>query len=283
MVLMKAAGAWQVKPFVKWAGGKGQLLEELLRRVPGSFNRYYEPFVGGGALFFALRPREAILADKNEELMNAYLVVRDHVDELVASLKRHRHDRDYYYRLRSHDPRELDRVERASRFIYLNKTCYNGLWRVNRRGRFNVPFGRYKAPRICDEENLRAASLALRGAQVSCGDFAEALAGVTAGDFVYLDPPYHPVSSTAHFTAYVGDGFGEEEQRRLADVFRELDRRGCKVLLSNSDTELIRSLYEGYEIETVSANRCISCRGDGRRGATELIISNQAGDERIRN
>jgi len=253
------------------------LLGELLKRVPSTFGRYYEPFVGGGALFFALQPERAVLADKNQELVNAYLVVRDKVEELIASLRQHRNNRDYYYRLRSLDPGGLTSLERASRFIYLSKTCYNGLWRVNRQGYFNVPYGRYKDPKICDEDNLRTASAALQGVEIRCGDFAEALQTATSGDLVYLDPPYHPLSGTAHFTAYVEQGFDEEEQRRLAAVFRELDRRGCQVLLSNSDTAVIRSLYEGYRVEVVSANRCISCRGDSRRGATELIISNFAG------
>lgn len=187
----------QARPFVKWAGGKGQLLDELLKRAPTTFGRYYEPFVGGGALFFALQPKRAVLADKNQELANAYLVVRDNVEELVISLRQHRNHRDYYYRLRSLNPLELTSLERASRFIYLNKTCYNGLWRVNRRGHFNVPFGRYKDPKICDADNLRAVSAALQGVEIRCSDFEEALQTATGGDLVYLDPPYHPLSSTA--------------------------------------------------------------------------------------
>jgi len=262
------------RPFVKWAGGKSQILGHLLGCVPPRFGRYYEPFVGGGALFFALLPEDAVISDSNEELINAYLVIRDHVEELIESLKKHRNEEDYYYAVREQDPDKLSPVERASRFIYLNKTCYNGLWRVNSRGKFNVPFGRYKNPRICDEENLRAVSRALQGVSILCCDFEEAVANAGPGDFVYFDPPYYPLSETARFTQYTREDFGPEEHARLARVFKELDKRGCFVLLSNSDTEFVRSLYAGYNIRPVQANRCINCKGDRRKGVTELLISN---------
>ena len=262
------------RPFVKWAGGKRQIIKELVKRVPESFGVYYEPFLGGGALLFELMPKKAVVGDVNEELINAYTVVRDRVEDLIKSLKKHRNERDYYYRIRSWRPK--DPVERASRFIYLNRTCYNGLWRVNSKGEFNVPFGRYKNPKICDEENLRAVSSYLRTADVRIvlGDYRETLKTAKRGDFVYLDPPYAPVSGTSRFTEYVSGGFSEEDQVKLAEVFRDLDRRGCYVMLSNSDTPLIRDLYKGFLIESVSANRPINCVGSGRSNHRELIIRN---------
>jgi len=262
------------KPFVKWAGGKKQLLPELLARVPDKFGTYFEPFVGGGALFFALLPEKAVLADKNQELINAYLVVRDHVDELIESLKKHRNERQYYYRLRSLNPETLPPVERASRFIFLNKTCYNGLWRVNSKGRFNVPFGKYKNPRICDEENLRAVSEVLKKKIILHTDFENAVENASAGDFIYFDPPYFPLNETANFTRYTTEDFGVQEQKRLAEVFRKLDRQGCLLMLSNSDTDFIKELYSGYRINTVTAKRYINCKGSRRTGTTELIITN---------
>ncbi len=264
------------KPFVKWAGGKRQIIDELIRRVPKIFGTYFEPFVGGGALLFELQPEKAVIGDTNFELINAYLVIRDKVEELIEDLKRHKNEKEYYYRMRSLDPETLDPVKRASRFIYLNRTCYNGLWRVNSKGEFNVPFGRHKNPKICDEENLRAVSEYLRRADIKivCGDYKETLKEAKEGDFVYLDPPYAPVSGTSRFTKYTGKGFSLKDQEELAEVFRELDRRGCYVMLSNSDTEFVRKLYRGYIIERVSANRFINCVAKKRKNHTELIIRN---------
>ncbi len=264
------------RPFVKWAGGKRQIVSHLISRIPKEFGTYYEPFLGGGALLFEILPERAVVGDVNEELINAYLVIRDRVEELISDLKKHRNERDYYYRIRSLDPKSLDPVRRASRFIYLNKTCYNGLWRVNSRGMFNVPFGRYKNPKICDEENLRAVSEYLRSSDVRIvlGDYRETLKTAGEGDFVYLDPPYAPVSETSRFTEYVSGGFSEEDQIKLAEVFRDLDRRGCYVMLSNSDTPLVKELYRDYLIEVVEANRFINRVANRRRGYRELIIRN---------
>lgn len=259
---------------MKWAGGKGQTLPELLSRMPSQFGRYFEPFLGGGALFFASSPGEAFLSDRNPLLINAYAVVRDHVGELVQSLSRHSPDKEHYYVMRRADPGSLSGVERASWFIYLNRTCYNGLWRVNSRGRFNVPFGRYKSPRIVDEENLIRGSRALRATTIAYADFEEALERAEEGDFVYLDPPYHPVSETAGFTTYVEGGFDLSEQARLAGVFRKLSDAGVLAMLSNSDTEEVRRLYSGFRIETVQAKRPINCRGDRRGAISELIVRN---------
>lgn len=260
---------------MKWAGGKAGLIpqfEPLFPRRP--WELYLEPFVGGGAVFFHLRPRRAVLIDNNEELVNFYRVVRDHLEALLAALRKHRNDRDYYYAIRALDPARLSPVERASRFLYLNKTGYNGLWRVNARGQHNVPFGRYKRPRIVDEANLRLVSRALAAAEIRLGDFTEALEYARPGCFVYLDPPYHPLSQTARFTQYTREAFGPDDQRRLAEVFRELDRRGCLVMLSNSDTPFVRELYGGYDIQVVHARRAINCRGDGRGPVAELVIRN---------
>ena len=269
--------AQKPKPFVKWAGGKRQLLEVLLKNVPARFNTYIEPFVGGGALLFALLPDRAIIGDANCELMNAYSVIKDNVEELITSLERHRNDEDYYYEIRNLDPSTLSPVERASRFIYLNKTCYNGLYRENSRGVFNVPFGRYKNPKILDRDNLRAVSEFLNSSNVLilCQDYRETCKLANEGDFVYLDPPYHPISKTASFTKYSRHDFSAEDQKRLAEVFRELDRKGCYVMLSNSNTEFIKSLYRGYYIQELEASRAINCKGDGRRRKKiELLIKN---------
>jgi DNA adenine methylase len=269
-------GGVRPKPFVKWAGGKRQIIDQLLKRVPPSFRVYFEPFLGGGALLFELMPRRAVVGDVNYELINAYRVIRDRVEELIEDLKRHRNDREYYYRMRSTDPNTLDPVRRASRFIYLNKTCYNGLWRVNSRGEFNVPFGRHARPKICDEENLRAVSEYLRSADIRilhC-DYRETLKTAGRGDFVYLDPPYAPVSETARFTHYVSGGFSEKDQLELAEVFRDLDSRGCYVMLSNSDTPLVRDLYGDFLIEEVRTSRFINCVATRRSDHRELIIRN---------
>jgi len=264
----------KIKPFVKWAGGKTQILPYLLKKVPEKFNTYFEPFLGGGALFFALLPTNAFLSDKNEELINAYIVIRDQVEDLIKSLKKHKNEKDYYYYIRALDPKNLSPVERASRFIYLNKTCYNGLWRVNSKGKFNVPFGKYKNPKICDEKILRQISKTLKGKKIFCADFEEVISFAKPGDFIYFDPPYYPLSNSANFTKYISDDFGEEDQKRLANVFRELDKKGCYVCLSNSNTNFIKELYQGYHIQIVIANRYINCKGNKRKGIKELMITN---------
>lgn len=263
------------KPPVKWAGGKSQLITQFEPLFPRKeYDLYIEPFLGGGAVFFHLLPPRAVLIDNNEELINFYLVVRDNLEELLNDLKTHKNTPEYYYRIRALDSEKLSRVRRASRFLYLNKTAYNGLWRVNRRGKHNVPFGRYKNPKIVDEPNLRLVRKVLKQAQLICGDFSRVLDFVCRETFVYLDPPYYPVSATANFTGYTSSAFGPEEQKRLAGVFRELDKRGCLVMLSNSDTPFIRDLYSGYNIQVVHARRAINCRPERRGPITELVIRN---------
>ena len=274
-------------PFVKWAGGKKQLLTRFESYFPPAFGRYIEPFVGGGAVFFhlyrqgRLDGRPVVLIDSLEELINCYRVIQSRVEDLIAALRAHephKQDRDYYYHLRawdrSPDYAQRSDLERAARFLFLNRVCYNGLYRVNRRGQFNVPFGRHRNPTICDEENLWAVHRALQGVSLLVGDFECCLALAEAGDFVYLDPPYHPLSKTAHFTSYTAGDFGAQDQRRLARLFQALDRRGCQLMLSNSDTELIRELYAGYEQVPVRAARAINSRPAGRGNIRELLILN---------
>jgi DNA adenine methylase len=271
------------RPFVKWAGGKGQLLQQLKRCFPRYFPTYYEPFLGGGAVFFHLvedRPHfNAVLSDINKELINAYAIVKSNVEDLIKQLRCHAAryklaPKEYYYHVRSEEP--LDNVERAARLIFLNRTCYNGLYRVNKMGEFNVPFGRYKNPTICDEENLLAVSHVLRwsNAKLLAVDYIEATKDAKRGDFIYFDPPYQPVSVTANFTSYTDSGFSLNDQMQLGDRFKELSRRGCKVLLSNSNTEEVRKIYQGYHLQKVEALRAISCKADSRKGHTELIINN---------
>lgn len=261
-------------PFLKWAGGKGRLLEAYAPLFPSRFERYFEPFVGAGAVFFYLAPAIAELSDMNSELVVSYQMVRDHVEELIERLGDYRYERDFYYEIRESLPASLDDLSRAARMIYLNKTCFNGLYRVNRQGRFNVPFGSYKNPKIVDPEALRAASHALKGVVVEQRPFEAVLERAGRGDFVYFDPPYHPLSSTAKFTSYAADDFKPQDQARLAEVFATLDRRGCKVMLSNSDTPFIRELFTGYPVDTVYAPRAISRDGAKRQPVREVVVRN---------
>lgn len=265
-------------PFLKWAGGKTQLLSTFDQFIPEKFNRYHEPFVGGGAMFFHMVGRtpglNASLSDLNDELINCYAVVRDNVEQLIKALKKHRNESDYFYQVRALDTSQLNEVQRAARLIYLNKTCFNGLYRVNSRGQFNVPFGSYKNPRTCDEDNLRAASEALAKTKLKHEHFSDALKSAKAGDFVYLDPPYQPLSATSSFTSYTSKCFGDKDQQQLAAVFAELDKRGCRVMLSNSDNEFVSDLYRKYRLELVYATRAINCRADRRGKITELLIMN---------
>ncbi|MCC6731035.1 MAG: DNA adenine methylase [Chthonomonadales bacterium] len=277
-------GAPRARPVLKWAGGKGQLLSELIARVPSTFDRYFEPFVGGGALFFELaslgRLRHALLSDVNQALVDVYLALRDRVDLVIEELRKHRYEEAYYYGIRDKDASTLDIAARAARVIYLNKTCYNGLYRENRSGRFNVPFGRHRRPAIVDEANLRAAARVLQGVEIRTAPFSEVLAEPRKDDMVYLDPPYHPVSATSRFTAYHHTGFGEADQTRLRDVFDDLTNRGTYAMLSNSDTPLIRQLYSHYggdrdgDVECVFATRTVNSKADARGKVPELIIRN---------
>jgi DNA adenine methylase len=270
-------------PFVKWAGGKGSLVRDLLKHAPSGFAEYHEPFLGGGAFFFALYSRKvkfkAHLSDANSELIHAYETIRDEPEGLISILSRFQSEYDnaasksaYYYDKRMWNP--TSRIEAAARLVFLNKTCYNGLYRVNSRGEFNVPFGRYINPRIVDADNLRSVSRALHDteAELLSSDFKMTLGSYNKNDLVYFDPPYQPVSRTSSFTDYTPSGFAEEDQERLAEVFGRLVRRGCTVLLSNSDTPLTRRLYSEFDIHSVNVNRPINSVGSGRTGHKELIV-----------
>jgi DNA adenine methylase len=271
------------KPFLKWAGGKQQLLTQYESYFPIHFYRYFEPFVGGGAVFFHLsstgrRPDSVFLSDNNAELINSYKIVRDNVDELIQHLKLHerKHDRDYYYRIRALDRRStvLDDVERAARTIYLNRTCYNGLYRVNSRGQFNVPMGSYKNPKALFENVVRSASRALEGVCLEVRDFQTVVNLGQPGDFFYFDPPYDPVSKSANFTSYTAASFGDDDQRDLANVFTRLSEKSCFCMLSNSYTPFILELYQDFRIETVQANRAINSDADGRGTIKEVVVLN---------
>jgi DNA adenine methylase len=261
------------RPFVKWAGGKRQLLRELLKHVPPSYGRYFEPFLGGGALFFALRPAVAILADVNERLIRTYTGVRDDVDRVVELLRTYPHEEKLFYRMRKIEIDLRSNAEVAAWFLYLNKTGFNGLYRVNRKNRFNVPFGRYENPKICDARTLRACSAALSKAVLAVEDFERIARRAKRGDFVYFDPPYAALSQTSSFTSYTSSGFGIDEQTRLRDVARALKKRGVHLLLSNSSAPSIRALYsKGFEVLEVSATRRVNSKASGRGAVTELII-----------
>ncbi|NLY43221.1 MAG: DNA adenine methylase [Clostridiaceae bacterium] len=270
-----------VAPVVKWAGGKRQLLPEIQKHIPKDFSTYYEPFLGGGAVLFHLQPSKAVVNDINEELINMYLVIRDNVEELIESLKKHKNEEEYYYTIRELDRdkekyNQLSNVEKASRIIYLNKTCYNGLFRVNSQGQFNVPFGKYKNPDIVNEATLRAVSNYLNKAQITfkCMDFEETVKGIRKGAFVYFDPPYDPVSDTASFTGYDINGFDRKEQIRLKELCDRLDKRGVKFLLSNSATDFILNLYKDYNITIVKARRPINSKGNRRGEVDEVLVKN---------
>lgn len=269
------------KPFLKWAGGKRQLLPVINELIPENYSTYYEPFVGAGAVLFDMQPKKAVINDANEELINVYRVIKNNIDELIIDLKEHVNEEDYYY-----DVRKLDRtkeyknmsdVKKASRILFLNKTCYNGLFRVNQQGEFNVPFGRYKNPNIVNEDTLRAVHNYLNNNDIRIlnTDFEEAIKYMRKEAFVYFDPPYHPISDTSSFTGYTTDGFNAQDQKRLKKLCDSLDERGCRFLLSNSSADLIIDLYkDDYTLNFVDANRSINSKGDSRGEIKEVLVRN---------
>lgn len=270
----------KAKPFLKWAGGKARLAATLSNLLPEEIETYYEPFIGGGALFFHLaqqtrRFRRAVLNDFNPELANCYEVIRDAVDDLIRQLGALTISRDVFHSLRGLDPQELPPVDRAARTIYLNKTCFNGLYRQNKRGAFNVPWGNYPDPQVVDEPNLRACSALLQSVTVRVGDFKEAVQGAESGDAVYFDPPYVPLSATSNFKSYTKEGFTLDDQQRLADTFRDLAARGVFVLESNSDTATVHNLYEAFDREVVRMRRNINANASSRGPVNELVISSR--------
>lgn len=272
------------KPFVKWVGGKRQLLKQFKEMglyPPDAFDpatsTFHEPFVGGGAVFFDLLPKNAILSDWNQELVTAYNVIKNDVEALIVSLKKHKHEKEYFLKIRAQDPEKLSDLQVASRFIYLNRTAFNGMYRVNSSGGFNVPFGKYNNPLICDAQNLRKVSKALQKVTIKKQDYKEVLKKAKKGNFVYFDPPYAPVSVTASFTAYTKDGFGAQQQKELRDVFVELHKRGCYVMLSNSDVPFINEIYSGIKgvtINKVQAGRAINAKASGRGKVSEVLVVN---------
>lgn len=290
----------QVPTFVKWAGGKTQLIAQYKPFFPTSedFQRYFEPFLGSGAVYFYLRgkleregvakDKEFILSDINSVLINGFRVVKEKVEELIKELRKHKqkHSEKYYYEIRENFNTQITSeepdVKNAAEFIYLNKTCYNGLYRVNSQGKFNVPIGRYKKPSILQESKLRRASKLLQGATLKVGSYDEILKKAEKGDFIYLDPPYQPLSPTSNFTSYTKDSFSEDDQRTLSKVFNELAKKKCYLMLSNSYTPLIEGLYNGYYMEKVHAKRMISCKGKGRGAIKEVLILHDPTGKKIK-
>lgn len=269
---VKTTKAPVAKPILKWAGGKTQMLGELMPRVPKTYGRYIEPFFGGGALFFSLKPENAIIADSNPELINMYLQVAHHVDDVIECLQKYENTSEMFYEVRSLDWQTLPKAEAAARTIYLNKTCFNGLYRVNRSGQFNTPFGKYKNPKICDIDALRLASEALRKADILCGDYILVLEHYAQpGDFVFLDPPYLPISENSDFKRYTKEQFYEDDHVELAKMIGMLHERGCYVILTNSNHPLVHQLYEQYKIEVIQTKRHISCHGDTRKGEDVIV------------
>ena len=262
----------QAKPIMKWAGGKTQMLSDIMPKIPKKYGKYIEPFIGGGALFFALNPDKAIIADRNPELINMYQQVADNVETVISYLKKYKNTKEDFYEVRSLDWLKLKKEEAAARMIYLNKTCFNGLYRVNKKGQFNVPFGKYKAPNFCDEEVLYAASDVLKKATIECGDYLSVLKKYAEpGDFIFLDPPYLPISEYSDFKRYTKEQFYEEDHIELAKEVKRLQELGCYVILTNSNHPLVHELYADYKIEVIQTKRYISCNGSKRKGEDIIV------------
>lgn len=270
-----------VMPVVKWVGGKRQLLPVLTPLLPRQFTTYCEPFLGGGAMLFWCQPQRAIVNDINEDLIQMYEVIRDHVEALILELEKHKNESAFFYEIRDWDRdkekyESLSSTKKAARIIYLNKTCYNGLFRVNNAGEFNTPFGNYRNPNIVNAPTLRAVSAYFQKADIifSCRDYADVLADISRGTFVYLDPPYDPVSDTANFTGYSRGGFFREDQIRLRECCDFLTRRGIKFMLSNSATDFIKEQYSAYHITIVKAKRAVNSDAAGRGQVDEVVVRN---------
>jgi len=271
-----------ISPILKRRGGKRKLLKYIIPKIPREMNNYFEPFAGGGAVFLCFQPQNAYINDLNEELINVYLTIKNHPQELLKCLKLHKlsHNKEYYYKTRSLDRglnyKELSSIEKAARIIYLNHTCYNGLYRVNKKGYFNTPIGRYKNPKILNEDNILNANKYFNNKNVifSCGDYKDILKKAEKGDFVYFDPPYDPVSVSASFTMYTSNGFSRKDQTELKELCDELTKKGVKFLLSNSETVFIKDLYKNYNIELIPVRRLIGSNNEGRKIINEVLISN---------
>ncbi len=271
-----------VAPVLKWVGGKRQLIPSIVEHLPININdyKYVEPFIGGGALLFYLQPKNAIINDFNEELINVYKVIKDNLNELITDLKKHKNEAEYFYKIRGIDRsdqfKKITPVQRASRVIYLNKTCFNGLYRVNNAGEFNSPFGRYKDPNIVNEPTLKAVNKFLNNnnIEINSGDYSDILKQADKKCFVYLDPPYHPISESSNFTGYVQGGWNTFDQLDLKTACDKLHKKGVKFLLSNSSAEFIKDLYKDYKITIVKANRAVNSNGANRGEVDEVLIRN---------
>ncbi|MFV0902253.1 DNA adenine methylase [Rothia dentocariosa] len=272
----------KLKPFTKWTGGKRQILHELTIRMPNKYNHYFEPFIGGGALFFDIQPEKATINDYNTDLMLCYTELRDNLQEVITELKKHEENnsKEYYLNIRSADRdgrlEVFTKAQRAARLLYMLRVNFNGLYRVNSKNQFNVPYGRYKNPKILDERLLQDVSFYLNEADINIcqGDFQSSVSKAISGDFVYFDPPYIPLNATSDFTSYTDSGFGFREQIRLMETCRELDRNGVLFMASNSHSPDVFDLYEGFIIETVDASRMINSKATGRGKINEVIIRN---------
>lgn len=271
-----------IAPFLKWVGGKRQIMPSIVNLLPKEINKlnYVEPFIGGGALLFHLQPKIAVINDFNSELINVYNVIKHNLEELIIDLQKHKNEAEYFYILRGLDRTDeyikLSNVQRASRIIYLNKTCFNGLYRVNNAGEFNAPFGRYKNPNIVNTPTLKAVSKFLNSNEIvlKTGDYAEVLDNISKNSFVYLDPPYHPLTEGSSFTGYIQGGWNIYDQIRLREICDDLNNRGIKFLLSNSSTDFIKEQYSAYEINIVKASRTINSNGEKRGEVEEVLIRN---------
>ncbi|HEU4497144.1 MAG TPA: DNA adenine methylase, partial [Flavobacterium sp.] len=262
------------KPILKWAGGKTQLLIDLNLRAPKSYNKYIEPFFGGGALFFNLHPDEAVIADSNPELINLYKCVATDPNEVLSYLSTFKNDHDFFYELRAQDMKDANPSFAAARTIFLNKTCFNGLYRVNKNGQFNVPFGRYKNPKLVDIETVLNASKALQHTKIICGDYKTVLRDhAEEGDFVFLDPPYLPISKYSDFKRYTKEQFYEEDQRELADEVHRLHEKGCHIILTNSNHPLVHELYGDYKVEILQTKRYINSNSSNRVGEDVVVTA----------
>ncbi len=273
------------RPFLKWVGGKAKLIPQLAAHYPDSYGKFYEPFVGGGAMFFSLNPKDAHINDMNAVLINGYISIRDNTDKLVDELSALQ---EFYWKLPTLDLKKefylekravfndlkSDEFEKSVLLIFLNKTCFNGMYRENSKGGFNVPFGKHERPTICDEVNLRNVAKSLEQVSITQGSYEDAVKDAKKGDFVYFDPPYHPINTSSSFTAYQAGGFSAEDQEKLRDTFRALSQKGCKVMLSNSDTPLINELYKEFKIHKIYAARSINSVGSGRGKIAEVLVTN---------
>ena len=266
------------RPVVKWVGGKRQLMKEIKNNMPANYNNYFEPFIGGGALFFELKNEGCYINDYNDELINLYQVIKDNPVGLIEDLKHHTNTEDHYYHIREMDRSpnysQTSTIKRASRLIFLNRTGYNGLYRVNRSGQNNVPFGRYKNPKIVDEENIMSCSELLQKTTITNGDFENIKGHIKKEDFIYFDPPYVPVSDTSSFTSYTANGFDDDMQRRLKALCDYINEIGAYFMLSNSCAAMIQDLYKEYTIKMVTANRALNCKANGRGKVNEVLVMN---------